>query len=488
MIARLDFEIGTIHQQRGKLEAALEAYHQAKREYAALLDEAPTDRQVLLGAAENGDRIGDVLRNDGKVDDAFDAYSEAKIHRERAASSPTGRPQEEVMALSTSHLKLGSVYQVRGESAKALDEFRTALRLRDTLLGGRRDDVELQSRVLEVQLMLGDLQRQVGDPRAAVETYGKAMPVMDALTHRDPANTTWRRLRGNLEADHGFALLDHGDYHDGLVLLTAAIETQQSLIGLDPKSTIWQGDLSRSYTRAGDAELYLGDLDRAIAQYRQGLDIRRELVADDPRSAPYRRSVAWSHTKLGNAYAERGDLIQAIDAHEEALVLRTKLAEESPGQGGFRNELAATELTLGRLLATRDPVRGKQLIDAGLTSSRALAAADPINNDLRETLVVGLLAQADAARVNHDDPLGDAALTEALAVARAGTDAAPDNVHWAGYLADVHAGLAELATVRGERLGAVLEWKAVRDVLSPLAKAGRLSIQRTQLLARARGG
>jgi len=486
MIARLDFELGTLHQQRGKLDAAVTAYHLAKREYAALLDETPGDRGVLLGAAELGDRLGDILRNDGKVDDAFVAYTEAKAYRERASSGPANRPQDEVMALSTSHLKLGSVYQVRGESAKALDEYRTALRLRDTLLGGRPDDGELQNRVLEVQLTLGDLQRQVGDPKGAIATYAKALPAMDRLTHRDPANTTWRRLRGNLEADYGFALLDHGNFHDGTVQLEAAIETQQALVGLDPRSTIWQADLSRSYTRAGDAQLYLGDLERALAQYRRGLEIRRELVANDPRSAPYRRSVAWSHTKIGNAYAARNDLALAIDAHEEALVLRAKLAEEAPNQGGFRNELASTQLTLGRLLATRDTARSKQLIDAGLTLIHALVAADPINNDLKETLVLGLLAQAEAARVSHDAALRDAALTEALGVAVAGAAAAPDNIHWAGFVADVHAGLADLATSRGDRLAAALEWKEVRDVLEPLAKAGRLSVQRTTLLARAR--
>src|SRR6185436_9478330 len=115
-----------------------------------------------------------------------------------------------------------------------LDEYRVALRLRKTLLGDQHDDVELQNRVLEVQLTLGDLQRQVGDPKAAIDTYSKALPVINVLTRRDPANTTWRRLRGNLESDHGFALLDRGDYRAGLTALTTAIETQQSLVNLDP--------------------------------------------------------------------------------------------------------------------------------------------------------------------------------------------------------------------------------------------------------------
>ena len=487
MIARLDFEIGTIHQQRGALDEALASYRQAKQELDGLRDEAP-DRLVLLGAAEAHDRIGDLLRNEGKVDQAFDEYSEAKTEREQASTGPTGRPQEEVLALSTSHLKLGSVFQARGESTRALDEYRAALRLRESLLGGERDNVEIQNKLLEIELTLGDLQRGVGDPKSAIETYRKAVPVMEALAHRDPANVTWQRLRGNIESDFGFALLDAGDYQAGLAQLGVSIETQQDLVARDPKSTTWQADLSRSYTRAGDAQLYLGETDRAIADYRLALDIRSELVAKDPKSAPYRRSVGWSHAKLAAAYAAKNDLPRAIEAHEQALALRAALVDEAPGHGGFRTELAATEVALGRLIATSEPARSTQLIATGLTRARAMATADPINNDYRETLVQSLLAEADAAHATRDDRTRAAALSEALGVARVAAERAASNVHWAGYLAEIHAGLAELAAARNDAAAGRAAWTAARDQLEPLAKAGRLAAQRKPLLERARAG
>jgi serine/threonine protein kinase len=488
MIARLDFEIGTIHQQRGALDEALASYRKARQQLDGLRDEAPADRVVLLGAADAHDRIGDLLRNEGKVDQAFEEYAEAKTEREQASTGPTGRPQEEVLALSTSHLKLGSVFQARGESAKALDEYRAALRLRERLLDAERDNVEVQDKLLEVELTLGDLQRGVGDPKSAIETYRKATPVMDALGHRDPANVTWRRLRGNIESDFGFALLDAGDYQAGLAQLGVSIETQQDLVARDPRSTTWQADLSRSYTRAGDGQLYLGELDRAIAAYQRALEIRTGLVAKDPKSAPYRRSVGWSHAKLAGAYAAKNDLPRAIEAHEQALALRTALVDEAPGHSGFRTELAATEVALGKLIATSAPARSAQLIAAGLSRARALSAADPINNDYKETLVQSLLAQADAARATGDGKTRAAALAEALAVARGASERASSNVHWAGFLAEIHAGLAELAAARNDPAAATAAWAAARDQLEPLAKAGRLAAQRKPLLDRARAG
>ncbi len=491
LIARLDYELGTVHQQRGATEEAIRLYTRAEQELDALLGELPSDRLALLASAEIRDRLGDLLRNQGKVDQALDAYTEAKAERERA-SGPGSRPQEEVLALSTSHLKLGLVFQIRGESARALDELRAAHRLRQGLVEAQRDDVALHNKLLEVELPLGDLQRQVGDPTAAIETYRGALPVITALTRRDPDNTTWQRLRGNFEADFGFALMDTGEYRAGLAELEAAIEVQRALTGRDPKSAIWLGDLSRSYTRAGDAELALGEHDRGIARYQAGLDIRKELVAKNPASAPYRRSLAWSYAKLARAHTVRGEparaigAIRAIEAHEQALALRTALVAEAPDQREYRSELSLTESALGALVAPGDPRRSRQLLEAAITRARALVAADPADNDYKETLCTSLIAEAEAARAVGDPPRRSAALGEALSQAQTAVAHAPHNVRWSGLLAEIHGGLAEIAAGRGDAPAAAAAWQAVRDALEPLARAGRLSADRQPLLQRAR--
>ncbi|HEX3475666.1 MAG TPA: protein kinase [Kofleriaceae bacterium] len=485
LIARLDFELGTIHQQRGATEEAVRLYTRAEQELDALLGELPGDRVALLASAEVRDRMGDLLRNQGKVDQALDAYSQAKAERERA-SGPGSRPQEEVLALSTSHLKLGLVFQIRGESARAIDELRAAHRLRQGLVEAQRDDVALQNKLLEVELPLGDLQRQIGDPTAAIETYRSALPVITALTRRDPDNTTWQRLRGNLEADFGFALMDTGEYRAGLAELETAIEVQRALTGRDPRSAIWLGDLSRTYTRAGDAELALGELDRGIARFQAGLDLRKDLVAKNPASASYRRALAWSYAKLAHAYTVRGEPARAIEAHEQALALRSALVAEAPDQREYRSELSLAEAALGALVATGDPRRSRQLLDAAIARARALVTADPADNDYKEALCTSLIAEADAARALGDPPRRAAALDEALSQARIAVAHAPHNVRWSGLVAEVHGGLAELAAARRDAPGAAAAWQAVRDALEPLARAGRLAADRQPLLQRAR--
>jgi hypothetical protein len=381
-------------------------------------------------------------------------------------------------------MKLGTVYQARGESATALEEYRAALRLRLSLLADQPEHVERQASVLEIQTSIAELQRLLGDDKSAIATYREALPVMDGLLRRDGTNALWKRQRGMLFADLGFALLDSGSFKDGLAEIDHAVEVERDLAEHDPKSTPYQVELSRSYTRAGDGRIYLGDVEAGIAQYELAQQIRATLAAADATSVPFRRSLAWSYHKLANAYILKGDTAKAIETHEKVLAIRGKLVDEAPSQSGFRNELASSEVALGRLLVPRDAKRAAELIAAGVKRAHELVDGDRINNEWKETLVQGLLAQAELMRA--DPTARGAALTEALGIAQDAAGRAPQNAHWPGFLGEVHVGLAEVAAARGDGRGAAAAWKAVRDTLEPLATAGRLAWPRKPLLDRAR--
>ncbi|MDX2094158.1 MAG: serine/threonine-protein kinase [Kofleriaceae bacterium] len=481
MIARFDFEIGTVHQQRGRTAEAIAAYTASKKGFDALSVEAAADRVMALHKAETHDRLGDLLRNDGKIDAAFEEYSAARHEREHAGTAET-RTAVEVLGLSTSHMKLGSVYLARGESQKALDAFRAALRLRESLLESQPDNVEMQERVLDCQDNIAAVQRQLGDDKSAIQTYRLAVPVLDGLARRDPSNTTWKRQRGNLLSNLGFALLDTGEFTAGLEQLAVAEQLQKELVERDSKA-LWQGDLARTLARAGDGRMYLGEIDKALAHYKVSLDIREKMSAADPKSAPFRRSVAWAHAKLANAYEVKGDLGNRLASHEAALALRMALVKESPAHTGFRNELASTEIGFGRAIAGRDAERATQLITSGVERARGLVTGDPINFDWKETLTQGLLALAEVKRATGAREELRAALEEAKTLAVAAAAHAPQNAHWPGYVAEIRVGLAEIAP---DAKTAAAEWKAARDALEPLAAANRLPAPWKKLLERAR--
>ena len=198
-----------------------------------------------------------------------------------------------------------------------------------------------------------------------------------------------------------------------------------------------------------------------------------------PRGVAFRRSLAFAFSKLGTTYQHKGDAARAVDMYEQALELRKQLVIDSPANTSFKNELASTEVDLGPLVMARDAKRGADLLVAGVARARALVQGDPINLDLRETLVEGLLAVGRTS----DRAARRAALDEAVSTAEEAARRTPQNVQWPGYVAEGHAGLAELAS----GAVAISEWKKVRDLLEPLATAGRLPAPRMPLLNLARG-
>jgi serine/threonine protein kinase/tetratricopeptide (TPR) repeat protein len=466
MIAKLDYESGTIFLERGKYERAQNYFAQAAHEYDGLRAEEPRSRELMLGAADNDDELGDMLRRQGKLDEAFTQYSAAKVLRDSANGN--GRVTDEVMALSTSHLKLGSIYQSRGESSLAEAEYQASLKLRDSLLSTEPDNAQVQKAVLDTLEQLAIVETSLGEDAQSIAMYERALPITQLLSQRDPTNIDWEYQRGNVLADLGQALVETGRFQEGFDQIARSVEVDRGLIARDPKTTRYRVALARALVRRGDGQLALGKLDDAFKSYSESSDVRLALVDGDPASVAFRRSYGSCFPKLANASVAKGDAVAAIAAHEQALTIRRKLVAEAPTQADFKNELASTEVELGKLLVARDPKRAADLIASGLGRARALIAHDPNAVEWKQTLTQGLLAQG----LVGDPAARRASFEEARTTAEDAVSRSPLNVEWPGYLAEAYVGLGEPAKARA--------------VLEPLAKAGKLPSQRMALLDRVR--
>lgn len=486
-LARAEVELGNVLQQRGKLHEAGDKYRAALDQLGVLLAEVPTDRDALLYAAAAHDRLADYLRNSGKVDDSLDEYLLAKQKREQVVAQRRGKEDREaVYALSTSHARLGTVHEARGDSATALAEYRAAARQRHSLLEAEPDNVEWQAGMVQVQSEIGALHRDLGDLTSAIATYQETLPLTEQLIRRDPSNTTWKRDRGNMLADFGFALMAAGSYRDALARFEQAIANHADLVAIDPENTAWQSDASRFSTRAGDALQYLGRMDEARARFEEALALRAALSMRDPKNVPWRRQLAWAHAKLAVFHSLAGAPEQAIAAHEQALSVRQELVAASKSHAGLRDELASTQIALGKLLIARAPARAGELIAAGRELAQGLYAADPNDNSYKETLCSALIAAAELARARQDRATMRAHLAEALTVAQQALARAGQSASWPGITADLHTKLAELDLAEGKRDEATAHFQQARTLLERLATTGRLPAHRKGLLARVR--
>ncbi len=492
-LAGILVDLGRLQHSQGAYDAEIDTFRRALAHYDAVLAEAPDDRAVLLGSATAHDLIGDVTRNLGKLDAAFAEYQQAMTARQRAADRDHAGDPDITADLATSHLKLASTYQARGDTAKALAEYTASETLRAQL---SRDDPENTGRQLDLvraRVQVADTGRELGKLGDSLESYQRALAAIDGLLRKDAGNATWRRERGIVLSNWGYALIDLGDASAAARRLGQARDNHTELVTKDPSNTSWLIDLSRIRFRLGDAQLWRGDLAAALDEYAAARVIREQLLAKDPNSPLWRRLMAWSESKISYAYWLKGDLDAALVAGDLALDLRSALHAASPSQALVRNELALSELQLARIHGSAG-----RLDDARVAADRAvagvepLAAADAVNTEWTETLVNGLVLRGDL-RLTTGDAAGALADAErAVIAADASQASAPESAVWPALTAEArwlrHRAVRALgrAATPAQLASLAPDLTAAHAALAALVSADRLAADKRPLWDRVR--
>ena len=484
LLAELVVEIGRVQHARGEYSAEIETVRAALVHYDALLVRNPDDRDALLGSAAARDQIGDITRNLGHLDDASREYSQAMAARKRLVATSGGKDAEASGALATSHFKLASAFQARGDTGRALDEYVAAEKLRAALVADDPENTGRQLDLVRARNQVADVERELGKLGSAVTNYQKALAVVDGLLRKDAGNAAWRRERGIILSNWGYALLEPGDADGAIRLLEQGLVNHTTLVQQDPTNTSWLIDLSRLHFRLGDSRLWKGELAGALDQYVAARTIRERLLARDPKSPLWRRLVAWSDSKISYAHWIGGDLAKARKAGESALDLRAQLHDESPDQALVRNELALSEIQLGRVhLSGGEPGLGEARAERGIALIDKLVVADAINVEWKETLVGGLLVRAEL-RLASGNPAGAVAdTTRAETEATLALAVAPGSAVWPALRAEARwirsrARLAPAATATptaAARTAARADLDAAFLELDTLVRSGRLS-------------
>jgi serine/threonine protein kinase len=109
-LARADIEIAAIVSQRGDAPTAQSSLTATVATLQQLDREAPKDRDILLLLADANDRLGDMARNQSKIDAAADFFTAAQKARQTVvAMANRDGDREATFALSQSHVRLGTV-------------------------------------------------------------------------------------------------------------------------------------------------------------------------------------------------------------------------------------------------------------------------------------------------------------------------------------------------------------------------------------------
>ncbi|MDH3771265.1 MAG: tetratricopeptide repeat protein, partial [Nitrospirota bacterium] len=164
-------------------------------------------------------------------------------------------------------------------------------------------------------VLLGRLQQQAGQLRAAEQAYQQALAAAE---------------RAGDERDIGVAYHELGEIRQAAGDLAGALEAYQRhhSAAQDPRNAGWQRDLSVSHEKIGDVRVAQGDLAGALDAYGESLAIRERLASQDPGNAEWQRDLIVSNVKMAEvATGDEGRTAEARGHYEAALAIATDLHE-----------------------------------------------------------------------------------------------------------------------------------------------------------------
>lgn len=277
-------------------ERALAAYARARTVMQNLIDFYPNYPPYRRELALLSSRIGGLLHQQDKREDALQACETAVENLREMTTRDAGNPAYERDLALVLH-KLGEVH-LKTNPAAAIKAARECTTIRAALFERDPDDAELAFALSATHDIMAKALAATGDFKAAVATLRQGVQI---------AETSLKTAGGNpaRRADVAF-------FHSSL----AAIHKQAN------------------------------DLPQAEAAYRRALSLNREIAEQDPRNPKWIREVLYSHERMAELLGPARARIELSHALAQAHLLK-----EMEPSGKSEQEAARIQQKLDKLAA-----------------------------------------------------------------------------------------------------------------------------------------
>ncbi len=291
----------------GRLQDALTSY---RRGLALLPARTPVDslglavthlRAVLL------EKLGDVYAHLGRPDSALAHFDRARaLFRQNAEADPDN--PDRLVALAIGHLKRGDYtgnpnFPNAGRPAEALPYYRTTLDLLYRVR--RRDTTDVQAtRLIGVGYeRLGSIYSLEGDFARAREAYRESKDIRDRLHAAFPNDAELHRDAAVAHEKLGLTYQAEGRLEEARSELEAAYAGYLALAKVDPRDvnaqvTLAVNEMQRGALMASPDLPSFGDRTAARALYRRALDRLRAVTALDSTNARVQALMAEAEAAL----------------------------------------------------------------------------------------------------------------------------------------------------------------------------------------------
>ena len=338
--------------------------------------------------AEAYQRLGNLqggMGNEGTLgasEAALESYRKAFALLETLGARRGADPKD-VNALAQIHVAMGQLVLKMGQKSEGLAHFREAAAIREALVADRPADADRKNDLGIAYHFVASGLYEKGDVPGHIEARRKEAGIFAEVVALKPGD---RKARRNLALAYqylGSGLTSTStrtgpgdDLGTAVESLEKARGLQEGLCSEDPGNATYKKDLSSTYSELGFLLNKTGNVEKAVESYRESLRIREELAAADPNDITVRRMLASARLRLGRELSEAGAHSEAVGHGRQAVALSERVAGADPKNVYYRAELAHALSALGsslRLLsaASRGVGRVSLLREARASLSRS---------------------------------------------------------------------------------------------------------------------
>ena len=254
----------------GDTRSALASYRKALALREAVAAADPKDNAIRRELAPNYGRLSDLLWANGDTAGALDYCRKAVRICEQAAAAPDAGRQDRIR-LAAGYLDYGYKQGVmNGDHLAGLEDCRKSIGMLAELT--RQDKTDRRLRRLESLACSRTAEVLEHNPAAraeALELRRKALEIQTELLALDPNNVDFRRLAAYSTFELADALVDLGDVKAALPYYPRALATFDDLAAADPKNAQYRQDRATVRVHYGIALRKNSEADKAVDQFRK---------------------------------------------------------------------------------------------------------------------------------------------------------------------------------------------------------------------------
>ena len=247
-----------------------------------------------------------------------------------------------------------AIKDLRGATPVRERMVRDALTYLDGLARERAGEPALQRELASAYRRVGDVQggdpKGLGDTGGAVESYGKALRILEELYHSDSSDVRLRRDIAGLALALGNMVWERGDLSAGLAHARRARSLLEPLVASAPGNTDQRLRLHAAYDLLGQMSLEAGEIGQALEFHRADLRELERTPAAERRRPGVRWAISVIYGHLADAQVEAADLPGALASHRESLALRQGLVAEFPDNAEYDRLVGSARYYLANVL------------------------------------------------------------------------------------------------------------------------------------------